>query len=65
MTNNKWSHLLAIEKTKRKTNYKCSRCKIDIIVGSKYMNVIYNDTFIRKPFGAFHIDCWQEFLTDK
>ena len=48
------------EKTKRRNNCLCAKCKTDIVVGDRYISVHYNDTFTRKPFGGFHPKCWEE-----
>lgn len=55
-------NLIATEKTKRRANHICAKCATDIVIGEKYMSVTYNDTFTYKLYGAFHSECWKNFL---
>ena len=50
--------LIATEKIKRKSNYPCKKCGINVLIGEKYISVKYNDTFIIRPYGVFHLSCW-------
>ena len=47
--------------TKTKESKPCKECAKNIEIGEKYFYVTYNDGFKKKPFGAFHKDCWMKF----
>lgn len=55
-------NLVAKETSKRKCNQACSHCGADVVRGEKYMSITYNDGFVRKFYGAFHMDCWKSFM---
>ncbi len=50
------------EKTKRKQNKPCKHCGEDCKVGERYISTMYNDGFTNRPYGCFHIKCWDEVL---
>jgi hypothetical protein len=54
-------NLVAKETSKRKCNQACSNCGADVVRGERYMSVQYNDGFVKKFYGAFHMDCWDTF----
>ena len=58
VNDNTKKNLIVTEKIKRKNSYICSKCTADIVVGEKYISVVYNDGFTNKPYGAFHLLCW-------
>lgn len=53
--------LIPIESIKRQTNIVCKECGLPIMIGDKYVHVKSNDTFITRPYGGFHPDCWESF----
>jgi len=55
-------NLIAKETHKRKCNQACWHCGADILIGDHYMSVRYNDGFVQKFHGAYHIDCWKAFI---
>lgn len=57
-------YLIPTEKVKRSGDYPCSVCKKEIELGTSYMSVFFNDGFMKKPYGAFHTECWIKFTSN-
>ncbi len=53
-------HLVPKEVTKRKSNYPCKKCGKDVIVGERCISVKYDDKFTIRPYGVYHLVCWEE-----
>lgn len=49
--------------TKTKFPKPCKECNINIEIGEKYIFVTYNDGFKKKPYGAYHKQCWNKIET--
>lgn len=47
-------------KKKSRSSYPCKECQVDIEIGEQYMAVTYSDGFRKRPFGAYHPDCWKK-----
>lgn len=61
MIQGRFKYFFPAIKKKQKNSHICKECNTDIIVGEKYMSVTYNDAFIIKLYGAFHLQCWEHF----
>ena len=53
------SKYLFPEERKKRGNNPCKFCKENIENAQKYVSVRYNDGFIKRGYGAFHINCWK------
>lgn len=58
------NHLIPKKKIKKRNNYPCSLCGKDINIGEKYISVTYDDGFLKKLSGAYHINCYKKYKNE-